>query len=150
MGFFGSVFDTVKNLSDDLLNECKKFTNVDLLEATIAACMWVSAADGELKSEEKQKMLGFIERSEALKHYARNKVVACANKWGEDFQFDVGIAEEHAKKAIEKVKDVDQARVLIKVCCAIGAADGDFDKSEKTVVRKVCNIVMLPPGEFGV
>lgn len=149
MGLLGTLFDKAKHLSDDLLKECKKLANTDLLDATVAACMWVSAADGELKSEEKQKMLGYIQRSEALKCYDRNQVVSCANKWGDDFQFDVGIAEEAARKAISKIKEEDQARILVKVCCAIGAADGDFDKDERAVVTKICNLLMLRPGQFG-
>jgi len=149
MGIFSNLFDKVKHLSGDFLDECKKLANTNLLDATLAACMWIAAADGEIKSEEKQKMIGYIERSEVLKCYPKTEVVKLANKWGEDFQFDVGIAEENAKKVIEKVTDTDQARILVKVCCAIGAADGDFDEWEKTAVRKICNILGLPPSQFG-
>ncbi|SDO81319.1 Tellurite resistance protein TerB [Paenibacillus sp. yr247] len=39
-------------------------------------------------------------------------------------------------------------RIIIAVCCAIGAADVDFDDSEKKVVRDICTTLNLNPAEF--
>lgn len=37
---------------------------------------------------------------------------------------------------------------MVRVCCAIGAADGNFDEGEKTVVRKICAELSLNPKDF--
>ena len=41
-----------------------------------------------------------------------------------------------ALKVIAKMKkNGEGARLLVRVCCAIGMADGDFDESEKSMIR---------------
>jgi tellurite resistance protein TerB len=35
------------------------------------------------------------------------------------------------------------------VCCAIGASDGDFDQTEKDVVRRMCAELELDATAFG-
>ena len=37
---------------------------------------------------------------------------------------------------------------MVRVCCAIGAADGNFDDDEKAVVRKICAELNLNPKDF--
>jgi len=51
-------------------------------------------------------------------------------------------------QVIGKIKDKQQLKVLIQLGCIIGKSDGDFDKSEKAVVKDVCNFVEVSPAEF--
>ena len=52
-------------------------------------------------------------------------------------------------KVISKMKKKsDEARLLVRVCCAVGTADGDFDENEKRVVTEICQELGLNPGEF--
>jgi tellurite resistance protein TerB len=37
---------------------------------------------------------------------------------------------------------------MVRVCCAIGAADGNFDNDEKAVVSKICTELGLNPKDF--
>jgi tellurite resistance protein TerB len=41
-----------------------------------------------------------------------------------------------------------EARLLVRVCCAIGASDGNFDETEKQAVKKICKELGLDPAEF--
>jgi tellurite resistance protein TerB len=51
--------------------------------------------------------------------------------------------------AISKVKaDSGVARLIVRGCIIIGAADGDFDDSEKAVVREICRELGQDPSEF--
>ncbi|MDE7064916.1 MAG: TerB family tellurite resistance protein, partial [Desulfovibrionaceae bacterium] len=45
-------------------------------------------------------------------------------------------------------KRPDEARLVIRVCCAIGAADGNFDDDEKAVVREICAELGQNPADF--
>jgi len=38
--------------------------------------------------------------------------------------------------------------LMVRVCCAIGAADGNFDENEKTAVRNICAELGLNPKDF--
>ena len=51
------------------------------------------------------------------------------------FEFDISIGKGEALNSIAKIKkDGEAARLLVRVCCAIGAADGDFDNDENDFV----------------
>lgn len=94
-------------------------------------------------------MAGFIRRSEELKVFDMSAVVKRFNEFAEGFEFDHIIGKGEALKAIAKIKKNEEAgRLLIRVCCAIGAADGDFDDDEKAVVREICTELSLNPGDF--
>ena len=59
------------------------------------------------------------------------------------------IGRAEALKSIGQLrKKEDAARLLVRVCCAIGSADGDFDESERAACRTICNELGLNPGDF--
>jgi len=54
-----------------------------------------------------------------------------------------------ALKLIGKLKaKPEEAQLLVRVCCAIGAADGDFDELERAAVRTICAELGLDAGNF--
>lgn len=132
-----------------LTAEVSKFKNRSFMEAVVAGCALVAAADGNISSEEKQKMAGFIERADELKHFKMKDVISVFNKTAEGFDFDHEIGKASALQVINKIKGKeDQARLLVRVVCAIGAADGDFDASERAIVREICVELALAPEDF--
>jgi tellurite resistance protein TerB len=132
-----------------LTAEASKFKNRAFMEAVVNGCALVAAADGEIDASEKQKMAGFIERAEELKHFEMRQVIEVFQKAASDFEFDHGIGKASALKMIGKIKGSDdQARLLVRVVCAIGAADGDFDAQEKAMVAEIARELGLDPSEF--
>lgn len=127
----------------------KRFKNKEFMDAIVAGCALVAAADGHIDASEKQKMAGFIRRSEELKVFDMNTVIKRFNEFAEGFEFDHIIGKGEALRAVGKIKKNEQAaRLLIRVCCAIGAADGNFDDDEKAVVREICGELSLNPADF--
>ena len=53
-------------------------------------------------------------------------------------------------QAVGRIED-DQhaARLLIRVCVAIGKADEDFSEPEKAVIMELCQRLALDSGELG-
>ncbi len=132
-----------------LTSEVSKFRNRTFMEATIASCALVAAADGNISSEEKQKMAGFIRNSEELKHFDTAEVITFFEKVVANFEFDAEIGKAEALKLVGRLKGKDeQARIMVRVACAIGASDGNFDEKEQNVVRKICVELGLAPTEF--
>lgn len=132
-----------------LTAEVSKFKNRTFMEATVASCALVSAADGAISSEEKQKMAAFIRNSDELKHFAMPDVIAFFEKVVGNFDFDAAIGKAEALKVIGRLRgNAEQARVMVRVACVIGASDGNFDQKERAVVREICLELGLNPTDF--
>lgn len=139
----------VKETAASLKTEVSKYKNKTFLEATVAGCALVAAADGNISSEEKQKMIGFMKQSDALSVFDTSEVITLFEKFAGAFSFDPIIGKGECLQVIGKLKkDTGASRMLIRVCCAIGAADGDFDDSEKAVIREICAELGLNPTDF--
>ncbi len=131
--------------------EVSKFKNRAFMEATVASCALVAAADGTISSEEKQKMAGFIRNSDELKNFTMPDVITFFEKIVGNFDFDAAIGKAEALKVIGRLRsNPEQARVMVRVACAIGASDGNFDQKERAVVREICVELGLNPADFDV
>ena len=123
---------------DKLSAEVSKFKNREFMEAVVSGCALVAAADGNISSDEKQKMIGFIQNSNELKAFDVKDVIKSFNAVCEKFEFDQQIGRAEALKSIGLLrKKEDAARLLVRVCCAIGSADGNFDESERAACRTI-------------
>lgn len=144
-----SFFTWVKEQKTNLQESVSRFKNKDFMDAVVAGCALVAAADGTIDSSEKQKMAGFIGRSEELRVFDMNQVITRFNHFASGFEFDSVIGKGEALKAIGKLKkNTEASKLLIRVCCAIGAADGNFDEKEKQMIREMCQYLDLSPSEF--
>ena len=129
--------------------EVAKFKNKSFLEAVVAGCVIVAHADGTAKPEEKQKMMGFLRTNDSLSVFDVNEVIELFEKYSKSFEFDFAIGEANTLQTVAKLKGKDaEARLMVRVCCAVGASDGDFDEHEKNAVRKICNELGLNPKDF--
>lgn len=134
---------------EKLASEVSKFKNREFLDAVVSGCALVAAADGDISANEKQKMAGFIQNSQELKAFDIKEVITAFNDVCSKFEFDVQIGRAEALKTIGKIKKKEDAsRLLVRVCCAIGGADGSFDESERQVCRLICQELGLNPSEF--
>ena len=132
-----------------LTTEVSKFKNRTFMEATVAACAMVAAADGTISAQEKQKMAGFIRNSDELKVFEMPAVIAFFEKVVGNFDFDADIGKAEALKVIGRLRgNEEQSRVMVRVACAIGASDGTFDEAEKAIVRTICIELGLKPADF--
>ena len=121
------------------------------MEAVVNGCVLVAAADGSVEASEKQKMAGFIERSNELKHFDMGEVIIVFQKAAADYESDDVLGKACALEKIRKVKaNEEQARLLVRVVCAIGAADGDFDTQEKDMVTEIARELGLNPADFDI
>lgn len=136
-------------VSKSLKNEVTKIKNQTFLEGVVAGCTMVAYADGVVRPEEKQKMMGFMRSNDVLSVFDISKVIALFDKASSKYEFDRSIGEMEALAAVGKLRSKpSEARLLVRVCCAIGASDGNFDQTEKQSVAKICKELGLDPAEF--
>jgi len=94
-------------------------------------------------------MIGCLRNSDELKLFDINDMIAIFDKVTASFNFDVAIGKAEALKIIGKLRGhEDQARLMIRVACVIGASDGNFDNNEKATIRKICRDLGLDPASF--
>ena len=145
----GWLKDNMTKARETLTTEVGKFKNRSFMEAIANACAMIAAADGDISSAEKMKMTGFINNSPELKVFNLTDVIKVFNDACGKFEFDYQIGQAEALKVISKIKGKDgEARLLVRVACAIGASDGNFDDKEKAACRMICSELGLNPADF--
>ena len=146
---FDSFLNQLKTKASELKTEALKFKNKDFLNAAMAGSALVAMADGSVSSEEKQKMVKFIEGHDALSIFSTSDVIKAFQEFVGQLEFDKDIGEAKAYQALAKMKsNVEAARLLIRMIIAIAASDGNFDDSEKKVATKIAKELGLNPADF--
>ena len=146
---FQNFLDNLKNKASELKTEALKFKNKDFLNAAISGSVLISMADGHVSSDEKQKMMRFIENYEALSVFSSKDLIDAFQNAMTQIEFDKDLGEAKAYDAIRKMKSNDAAsRLIMRLIIAIAGADGNFDDSEKRVARKIAMELGLSPADF--
>lgn len=146
---FESFLSQLKSKANELKTEALKFKNKDFLHAAMAGAALIAAADGEVSSSEKQKMIKFIESNDALSIFPTADVIKTFQDYVTQLEFDHDIGEAKALQALGNMKSNDSAaRLLMRMIIAIAASDGNFDDNEKRVAAKIAVELGLNPAEF--
>lgn len=146
---FQDFLANVKSKASELKNDILKFKNQNFLSAAMAGSTLISMADGTISSEEKQKMVKFIENYEALSVFTTKEVIKSFQDFVAQLEFDKDIGEAKAYEALRKLKGNDAAaRLVMRLIISIAGADGNFDESEKRVARKIAIELGQNPVDF--
>jgi tellurite resistance protein TerB len=146
---FDSFLSQLKTKANELKTEALKFKNKDFLNAAMAGSALVAMADGGISSEEKQKMIKFIESNDALSIFTTSDVIKAFQDFVGQLEFDKDIGEAKAYQAIGKMKSNSEAsRLLVRMIISIASSDGLFDNDEKKVAVKIAKELTLDPSEF--
>jgi len=138
-----------RNKLNEMKNEALKYKSKDFLNAALGGSALVIMADGEIDAQEKSKMMAFIQNNEALSIYDSAEVVKTWKNYIETIELDADIGTAKAMEAIAKIKGKEaQAKLVLRMVCAIGASDGDFDADEKRVAKQIATELGLNPADF--
>lgn len=149
MGFFDSLKTQLQSLSTDASNGIKKFRNKETLDALMAGCAYIAAADGEISPAEKAKMVGLVKTSSIVSVFDSSDAIKSFNNFADKLQFDAGVGKSEVMLAVGKTrKNPELARLVIRSCIIIAGADGNFDEHEKRAVRDICNELGQSPADF--
>lgn len=144
-----NFLEQARNKLSDLKNEALKYRSKEFLNAALGGSALVILADGSIDAQEKSKMMDFIENHEALSIYNTSEIVKTWKDYIDTLEMDVDIGTAKAMSALGKIKGKDdQARLVLRMVCAIGASDGDFDDDEKRVASKIAVELGLNPVDF--
>jgi len=146
---FDNFLSQLKSKANELKTEALKFKNKDFLNAAMAGSALITMADGSVSSEEKQKMVRFIESNDALSIFTTSDVIKAFQDFIGQLEFDKDIGEAKAYEALGKMKSNAQAsRLLIRMIIGIASSDGVFDFDEKKVAVRIAKELGIDPAEF--
>jgi tellurite resistance protein TerB len=146
---FDSFLNQIKTKANELKTEALKFKNKDFMNAAMAGSALIAIADGSVSSEEKQKMIKFIESNDALSIFTTSDVIKSFQDYVGQLEFDKDIGEAKAYQALGRMKsNVEASRLLMRMIIGIAAADGVFDADEKAVAVKIAKELGLNPVDF--
>ncbi|MEQ1635868.1 MAG: TerB family tellurite resistance protein [Methylococcales bacterium] len=146
---FESFLSQLKTKANELKTEALKFKNKDFLNAAMAGSALIAMADGSISSEEKQKMIKFIENNDALSVFTTSDVIKAFQDFVGQLEFDKDVGEAKAYEALGKMKSNEAAsRLLVRMIIAIASADGNFDAQEKKIAVKIITELRLSAAEF--
>lgn len=146
---FDNFLSQLKSKANELKAEALKFKNKDFLNAAMAGSALVAMADGSISSEEKQKMIKFIESHDALSIFTTSDVIKAFQDFVGQLEFDKDIGEAKAYEALGKMKSNAQAaRLLVRMIIGIASSDGNFDETEKKVATRIAKELGIDPAEF--
>ena len=146
---FENFLNQLKTKANELKTEALKFKNKDFLNAAMAGSALIAMADGSISSEEKQKMIKFIESNDALSIFSTSDVIKAFQDFVGQLEFDKDIGEAKAYQAIGKMKsNTEASRLLVRMIIAIASSDGLFDNDEKKVAVKIAKELAIDPSEF--
>jgi tellurite resistance protein TerB len=146
---FNDFLSRLKSKASELKTEALKYKNKDFLNAAMAGSALVAMADGSVSTEEKQKMIRFIESNEALSVFTTSDVIKAFQDFVGQLEFDKDIGEAKAYQALHKMKsNAEASRLLVRMVIAIASADGNFDANERVVASKIARELGISPSEF--
>ena len=146
---FDSFLSQLKTKANELKTGALKFKNKDFLNAAMAGSALVAMADGSISSEEKQKMIKFIESNDALSIFTTSDVIKAFQDFVGQLEFDKDIGEAKAYQALGKMKsNTEASRLLVRMIIAIASSDGLFDNDEKKIAVKIAQELAIDPSEF--
>lgn len=146
---FNDFLSDLKSKASELKTQALKFKNKDFLDAAMAGSALIAMADGHISSEEKQKMIKFIENHEALKVFTTKDVIDAFGEYVSQIEFDKDIGDAKAYAALGKLKSNNEAaRLVMRMIISIAAADGNFDEDEKAIALKIAKELNLNAADF--
>ncbi|GAA3867085.1 tellurite resistance TerB family protein [Streptomyces sedi] len=149
MALWDRVKESAASMQEQLNAKKNDLKSGAFRDASMAMCALVAAADGSVEPAERQRVAQLITTNEVLRNFPaddlRRRFEEYVDKLEADFEFGrVGLLQDVAKAK----KKPAEARAVVQIGIVIGGADGDFDDTEKAVVREACYSLDLPPAEF--
>ncbi|MBP7648661.1 MAG: tellurite resistance TerB family protein [Phenylobacterium sp.] len=121
------------------------------MDALIAACVLVAQADGWVTHDERRRMIERMRRSPTIALFGVEEVLQGFETLNDRLDRDLDEGVEAAETAIQRLAGrAGPSRLLVETACAVAEADGGFDAEERDIVLRLCELLDLHPGAFGV
>ncbi|MEV7871214.1 TerB family tellurite resistance protein [Streptomyces sp. NPDC088124] len=149
MALWDRIKDSASSMQTQLNAKKNDLKSGAFRDASMAMCALVAAADGSIDPSERQRVAALIMTNDVLQNFPAEDLQTRFNDYCQKLTADFDFGKVGVLQTIGKVaKKPTEARAVIQIGIVIGGADGDFDDSERAVVREACFAVGIAPSEF--
>ena len=129
----------LERLKGSIHTQTEKHRNRPFLEATMAAAALVACADGTVSLSERVRIDQILERLDQLRVYDPHLGVDLFNQVADALAGDPGEGRALAFERIARVAgDPEAVRLMVRICCAVSEADGEFSPAERQMIEEIC------------
>lgn len=149
MALWDRIKESASTMQTQLNSKKNDLKSGGFRDASMAMCALVAAADGSIDPSERQRVASLITGNEVLRNFPAEDLQRRFNDYCQQLTSDFDFGKVSILQTIGKVsKKPTEARAVIQIGIVIGGADGDFDNSERAVVREACFAAGIAPNEF--
>lgn len=144
------MLDMLKKMISDVAEEGEKlFSRVKdkaLFRRVVSASFLIARADGDFDSDEKSALATIV--SKKLTQFGIADILKILGECEEMVAFDESMGVMEIMDDICAASGED-AEMIIRISCFIGASDGDFDNDEKKVASDMAKRMGVEPSRYG-
>ena len=131
-------------------SELKKVENRDLMQAIIAGCLLVAAADGEIEAKETKALEASLRANPSLKHFG-TEITDTLNRFREMLEAGGNLAKVKIMREIDDVKATPaDAEEAFACMIDIAQSDGEIEPAELKVLEQIGRKLSVRLEDFGI
>lgn len=112
----------------------------------MAGAALVAMADGTVTFSESNRVDEIVQRVKQLKAFDPHEAMDCFQAFVDGLADDPARGHDEAHAAIAAVADDPEAApLLVRICLAIGRADGHVDPEETAEIEHICKLLRIDP-----
>lgn len=143
---FPNFLDFLKSCRDRGAETFNRIKDRTAFSRVVWACFLIGRADDNFDAQEKEATAKLIR--EKLPQYTIDDILEVIASAEKKIDFDANFGVMEIMDEVGKARG-EAAEAIIRAACYIGAADGDFDDTEKGIVRQLCSRMELNPANYG-
>lgn len=139
--------ELISSLRQLLQEQLERRRQRGFLEAAMAACALVAAADGRVSLGERSRVDLILESLEGLSLFDPHEGVEAFNRYLRHLEDNPAEGREQVLAALRSQLEEDPAQgpLLLRMCQAMGAADGTPAPSQRKTIASLCSELGLEP-----
>jgi tellurite resistance protein TerB len=140
---FKEMMSQVASDGERLFSRVKDKT---LFRRVVSASFLIARADGDFDSNEKSDLAKIIVKE--LPQFKIDDILSILSDCESKIAFDEAMGIQEIMHDVTAAKG-DDAALIIRISCFIGASDGDFDANEMKVASDMAKGMDLDPSRYG-
>lgn len=136
---------------NQLFKSAKKVANQNALEAIIAACMLIAAADGSVERSEIEKLEKLLASNDNLTAFKPAEFRKIVQRYQTMLEADFLVGRQKMMKEIADISDNSElCEEVFLNALAISKADGEVEPDEAKVLASIARSLGIDAKEYGI
>ena len=127
MGLFNALSRVASDYAAGVVKDFQRFKNREALEVLMASCAIIAAADGHVSSDERRKVVAFIQSSPIFGVFDTDTAVILFNKYAAMFQSNTQMGYVNASQVLNRFRGEPEIKMtIVRLCILMADAPEEF------------------------